>query len=469
MEFHKRVANKIALDKKKNNDCWKIQCSMRQWSARKTVRKQRRKLKKATKKRKEAACKIQNRYRAYRCRSVLREGIREKRLMHKAATYVQCVWRSRVAWLDVETKRQIWIAEQEAMSAVKMQRAWRRRAAQKLVEAIKEERKRLAALRISMAELVERWWRGILARREAAELKKQYLAQLRRMADLENWGATIIAGGWRGKGGRDLARARLWERKARWKEMWSEEEEKKFYYNQISGEIRWRKPQDLLDLMRRPICSNCEFYEARQECGDCKEFFCVQCWNSVHFGGKRSKHVFRQLYDYYERRVDYGDGEFPSRWPSEIEQDEFSGWRLRVYPARKPYKTIGNWEIYTDEEGSRWFYHNRMKHLSVYEKPEELKDLFDDDWNGMEGEDEGEGAMGIEDEKKNDEEPEDRAPIPQKDTKAEEEIGDGWGKFYDDISDSYYFFNTDTGESTYDRPQGFETLNDPFAEFHEEG
>ena len=65
-----------------------------------------------------------------------------------------------------------------------------------------------------------------------------------------------------------MARARLWERKARWKEMWSEEEEKKFYYNQISGEIRWRKPQDLLDLMRRPICSNCEFYEARQECGD---------------------------------------------------------------------------------------------------------------------------------------------------------------------------------------------------------
>ena len=481
MEYWRRFHAKVALEKKMQADCWKIQCCWRQKSATMKVSKQARRLKKLAKKKRKNATKIQNRYRAYRCRSVLREGIKEKKLMHKAATYVQCVWRSRQAWLEVETKRQIWIAEQESKSAIKLQQAWRRRSAQKMVEAIKEERKRLAALRVEMASLVERWWRGILARREAAELKKQYLAQLRRMAELENWGATIIAGGWRGKKGRDLSRARLWERKARWKEMWSDEEQRKFYYNQISGEIRWRKPQDLLDLMRRPICSNCEFYEARMECGDCKEFFCVQCWNSVHFGGKRAKHVFRQLYDYYEKRVDYGDGEFPSRWPSEIEQDEFSGWRLRVYPARKPYKKFGDWEIYTDKEGSRFFYHNRMKHLSQYEKPDELRDIFDDDWAGLEegfDEDDGVGdglggdsairedAM-VADEKKNEDDVVESAPIPAEGAKVEEVMQEGWGKYFDDISGDFYYFNVETGESTYDRPDNFETLNNPFQEFHD--
>ena len=33
---------------------------------------------------------------------------------------------------------------------------------------------------------------------------------------------------------------------------------------------------------------------------------------------KVTKH--RALFDYYGRRVDYGDGDFPSVWPTEIEQ-----------------------------------------------------------------------------------------------------------------------------------------------------
>lgn len=40
----------------------------------------------------------------------------------------------------------------------------------------------------------------------------------------------------------------------------------------------------------------------------------------VHAGGKRLRHEFRALYDYYGRRVDHGDGEFPSCWPTDIAQ-----------------------------------------------------------------------------------------------------------------------------------------------------
>jgi hypothetical protein len=126
-----------------------------------------------------SAARIQNKYRSHRCKTVLREKIHERRAKTYAATYVQCCWRARQAWLEVETKRQIWLAEQESTAALVLQRAWRRKAAQKLIEMMKEEKKRIVREREAMASLIERWWRGVIARREAAELKKQYVARER--------------------------------------------------------------------------------------------------------------------------------------------------------------------------------------------------------------------------------------------------------------------------------------------------
>ena len=40
----------------------------------------------------------------------------------------------------------------------------------------------------------------------------------------------------------------------------------------------------------------------------------------VHGGGKRLQHEFRALYDFYGKRVDYGEGEFPSYWPTDMAQ-----------------------------------------------------------------------------------------------------------------------------------------------------
>ena len=36
----------------------------------------------------------------------------------------------------------------------------------------------------------------------------------------------------------------------------------------------------------------------------------------------------------HHQRVDYGEGEFPSMWPSELEQDDINGWHERVAPVR---------------------------------------------------------------------------------------------------------------------------------------
>ena len=78
--------------------------------------------------------------------------------------------------------------------------------------------------------------------------------------------------------------------------------------------------QDVLDLLPKQLCQNCEYYLAAIECADCGEQFCLECHQAVHSGGKRVAHAFRALFDYYDKRIDYGEGEYPSKWPSEIQQ-----------------------------------------------------------------------------------------------------------------------------------------------------
>ena len=48
--------------------------------------------------------------------------------------------------------------------------------------------------------------------------------------------------------------------------------------------------------------------------------FHARCTLKVHGGGKRLHHEFRALYDFYGKRVDYGEGEFPSYWPTDMAQ-----------------------------------------------------------------------------------------------------------------------------------------------------
>ena len=148
-----------------------------------------------------------------------------------------------------------------------------------------------------------------------------------------------------------------------------------------------------------------------------------------------------------------------------------------MYPARKPHKVIGDWEIYVDDEGDQagqFFYHNRMVKVSQYEKPEELKVVFTDDWDGegeADGEDEKkdiEAAKEIVVEKDEGKRKKRNLPKPEEDEEPAEELWEGWGKYWDDESSAFYYFNVDTGVSTYDRPESFETMNDPFLGIREE-
>ena len=158
---------------------------------------------------------------------------------------------------------------------------------------------------------------------------------------------------WRGGQGRTSFDEKLREKKGKWKELFDEEKRRRFFYNKLTGEIRWRMPQDLLDLIPRPQCDNCNFYEGALECAVCNEIYCNQCFSQVHYGGRRKDHEFRSIYDFYGKRMDYGDGVFPCKWPTEVIQDEVQGWMLRVAPIRDPVGQYGEWEQYEDAPGVR--------------------------------------------------------------------------------------------------------------------
>ena len=73
--------------------------------------------------------------------------------------------------------------------------------------------------------------------------------------------------------------------------MFDEDSRRPFFYNQITGEIRWRRPR-FNKPMPRPLCGNCEYFEASLECRSAGVLLRGVPPDGA-FGGKRAKHPFR--------------------------------------------------------------------------------------------------------------------------------------------------------------------------------
>jgi hypothetical protein len=149
---------------------------------------------------------------------------------------------------------------------------------------------------------------------------------------------------------------KLHEIKNKWKELFDEKKQKRFFYNKQTGEIRWKIPQDLLDLIPNPRCDNCEKIDAMIECRQCSELFCAECFRTIHGHGRRKEHEYRSLYDYYGKRIDYGDGEEEMKGgggasdeeEDEDESDEESSTRQKNKPTPEqlPHMTTQNGKEY---------------------------------------------------------------------------------------------------------------------------
>ncbi|CAM9343847.1 unnamed protein product [Ectocarpus fasciculatus] len=451
------------LRRKRDKSTRVLQQRWRSYRARQELERLKHLLRLEKARKKAAATCIQKFVRVSRCRKLLEQKRRERAHRHASATTIQRHYRgvvARVQYVILCEKRQV---EREKGAALRLQ-CWQRLITSKALCSVLAMNKQLRQVREQNgAKTIQQFYRRYRIRVEAEARKKNHEDEVRAMSRLEDWAATQI---------------------------------------QVSGEIRWRRPQDFLELLPRPSCGDCCLFEAFSECADCGEFFCSACYRKVHGGGKRLHHEFRALYDYYGKRVDYGEGEFPSCWPTDVIQarrlDDENGWQLRVAPEREPAEERGDWTRYTAEgggdnaDGSAYpgedLYYNAVTGESSYQAPAEwdwletqaLETSFFDvepseetangssaswsnDISQVTGDSSyfysGEPMLALEgDDANTDGEEQSYGGIMVEGSGAGYSTSWGdWTKYYDAEYAVDYYHNFRTSETQYDRPEGFQT------------
>ncbi|KAJ0400873.1 hypothetical protein ATCC90586_002575 [Pythium insidiosum] len=437
-------AAKLARDREQREAAARLQNLYRARAARQEAQRRREDRREQRRREEHAAIRVQAAVRRRRAQRDLRRRREHAQRLSDAAVRIQRLWRARRRrqWLQLRafTRRR----QREHEAAVRLQAAWKRkqsRAVMRLLRVVEDER-RQRELRAVVR--VQTTWRAARARREVSAMKRAALERVLRQLRLETRSATLIQARVRGRWGRRrFQQLQLARKQQRWKELAQPDTGQRFFYNKETGEVRFRRPQDVLDLLPQPPCDNClppTPPVARIECRDCGEMFCEPCWRSVHAGGRRRDHAFRALYDFYGRRVDYGDGEFPSRWPSELQQDEMDGWFLRTYPHREPTETKGAWARYVDAASGREWFYNKDTGENSYVPPRGVFRPAASDADAL------------------------ARPTPRRDQlPTARSHGNDWAQYLDEATGYYYYYNHRTMESTYTRPAEFAVAREPSA------
>ncbi|KAI9993689.1 hypothetical protein PInf_015986 [Phytophthora infestans] len=221
-----------------------------------------------------------------------------------AATKLQSVYRAR---RGREAAGLLTLARQrhdQDTAARKLQRHWRARRNRLALIIVAEARRVRNQQRSEAAVAIQRFVRKFLVRRRARRVVCELLEVQQRAEEMKRWAATLVQSYWR----RHEAYGRV-------------REERKIQ------RTRWKQ---LVDT-----------YNQHGAGPGAPFFFCDAV---VHGGGKRLQHNKRKLFDYYGRRRDFGDGEFPSIWPSEILQDASRGYDFVNLVPRDNYQEM-LWEI----------------------------------------------------------------------------------------------------------------------------
>ena len=283
----------------------KIQCYWRRYLAINLLSKMKFEFERQEKLRVASLSRISSLVRSRFLRKTIQRRIARTKRRLKASLLIQNWFRR-----ETERLRQRQIAERKlaklrVMSAILIQGTIRRRLAYMTLLRLRQYQEEMQALKKTKAIILCRWGRVCIARLRVQKRRIEYDEEVKNSLILKVWAATKIEAAYRGKRGRDIARAKIHESLHRWKALFDKTEKRPFYYNQNTGETRWEKPQVLLNSEPRPVCGNCYEYQAEIECANCEEFFCTRCWEFIHMGGRRRHHSFRTLYDYYGNRKDY--------------------------------------------------------------------------------------------------------------------------------------------------------------------
>lgn len=182
-----------------------------------------------------AATTIAHAYRHFYFLICFKRRTRCKKQRHNFATKIQCFFRLRVASREVNRIKECHRKRQILESAVVIQRAMRRRAAILVSKKLLSKCELLNCLKAEKAVHIRRWWRGVLGRKRAILVKAGQIEEIKDQLRMELWAATTISAAWRGKMNRKRVKSIRSDKLCgdAWKEMYSEEESRYFYYNQV--------------------------------------------------------------------------------------------------------------------------------------------------------------------------------------------------------------------------------------------
>ncbi|OQR81008.1 hypothetical protein THRCLA_11893, partial [Thraustotheca clavata] len=280
-------------------------------------------------------------------------------LLNRCAVKMQCAWRSRQGRNFLGVLRIAKLRRDQESAAAYIQNRWRTRKSYLNRVWGATMRRKEYEKRVVATNRLKLWWKHVMERREAKTQLYTLLALKQRDEAMVFWAANLVQSHYRRHQARKVLARLNEERKTCWKQMIDTENSLEkglgapYYYNQINYDVRWRMPGELLSALLQPKCDQCEKPQSAEvECSHCGEYFCCECTWRIHSHGKRQYHSTRKLYNYYRKRIDYGDGEFPSFWRSEIDQDVVRPWDFILGVPKEGYDEFVKW---VEEENRRLF------------------------------------------------------------------------------------------------------------------
>ena len=291
----------------------RIQCAWRITTAVKNVRRLKEEERKHTELQSTATHRIAAAFRSTLFRRAINHRVEWTRKRKECTLVIQRFYRDQLLRIMRNKMAKQQQAERRLRASVLIQTHVRKWLAHLQLLTLQQQRDRIIAVETDSATTISRWARVCVAKFRFSRRRVEFDEEIRQRIVLKIRASTTIAASWRGKLGRDRAKAVRTNRAQRWKALFCEKQQVPYYYNQDTGETRWEKPHCLLELEPKPVCSNCEGFLAEIECAECDEFFCTACFEFIHHGGKRQLHTFRTVYDYYGKRKDYNRDEFKTK------------------------------------------------------------------------------------------------------------------------------------------------------------
>lgn len=180
-----------------------------------------------------AARAISKCYRQHVFRLLLEAKVQDTKIKNINAISIQCFWRQRVAFDQLMKLKFFFNAIRERKAAITIQQGLRRMEAIITINKKRLQAQKSKILKGQKAIIINRWWRMCAATKRAEKIRVMNRKYEKENFELEMRASTMIAATWRGKKGRDVAREVVRARKERWKQMWSDEDKRYFYYNQV--------------------------------------------------------------------------------------------------------------------------------------------------------------------------------------------------------------------------------------------